>query len=140
VAWWPAAHRQRGHGEVYGKTIYEVQPSCHYTGGELRTAENGGVNEGNRRENGEELLDTILQLQRKKEHMRRRPTQATGDEWHGGELSPVDGGQRRCDLRWRPEEWSPSYKNQGKRSVRSWRNSMHEELMNGARSRWLAGG
>jgi hypothetical protein len=26
-----SAHRQRGHGEVYGKTIYEVQPSCRYT-------------------------------------------------------------------------------------------------------------
>jgi hypothetical protein len=34
----------------------------------------------------------------------------------------------------------PELQNRGKRSVRSWRNSMHEELMNGGQSRWLAGG
>jgi hypothetical protein len=79
--------------------------------GELRTAENGSVDEGNRCKNREELPSSFLQLQRKKEHMRRCPDRATGDEWHGGELSPADHGQRCRDLRWRPEEWSPGYKN-----------------------------
>jgi hypothetical protein len=62
------------------------------TGGELRTSENGGVDEGNRRENGEELPGSVLQLQRKKEHMRRRLDQAGGNERRGGELPPADGG------------------------------------------------
>jgi hypothetical protein len=110
-----AAHRRRGFGEVCGKTIYEVWPSWHYTrtgegrlgrgvltGGELRMVENGGVDEGNWREYVEELPGLILQLQRKKEHMRRRHDQPTNDERHRGELSSADGGQRRRDPRWRP--------------------------------------
>jgi hypothetical protein len=80
------------------------------TGGELETAEIGGIDEGNWHENREEL-PVILQLQRKKEDMRRHPDQATSDERCGGELSPTDGGRRRRDLRWRAEEWSPSCKN-----------------------------
>jgi hypothetical protein len=76
-------------------------------------AENGGVNQGNRLENREELLGSVLQLQRK-EHMRRHPDQATSDEQRGGELSPADGRRWRCDPRWRPEEWTPSYKTEAK--------------------------
>jgi hypothetical protein len=110
------------------------------TSGQLRTMENGGVDEGNQCENGEELQGSVLQLQRKKEHMRRGPDQATDNEWRGGELSPANGRQRRRDLSWRSEEWSRSYKNRGKRSMRSRRNSMHEELTNDGRSQWLAGG
>jgi hypothetical protein len=98
-------------------------------------AENGGVDEGNRHENGEELPRSVLKQQRKKEHMRRHPDKATGNERHGGELSPVDGGRWRPDPSWRPEEWSSSYKDQDKRSTRSRRNSTHEESMNGGRSR-----
>jgi hypothetical protein len=109
------------------------------TGGELGMAENGVVDEGNRRENGKELPGLVLQLQRKKEHMRRHLDQATSDERHGGELSPANGGRQQHDPRWRPEEWSPSCKNWGKRSVRSRRNSMHEDSMNGGRSQRLAG-
>jgi hypothetical protein len=116
VARRPAVHRWRGLGEVCGKTIYDVQLSCCYTGtkegrlgrgsspGVLETAETGGVDEGNRHENLEELPGLVLQLQRKKEHMRRCTDQATGDERHGDELSPTDGGRRWRDPRWRPEE------------------------------------
>jgi hypothetical protein len=68
------------------------------TSGQLRTMENGGVDEGNRCENGEELQGSVLQLQRKKEHMRRGPDQATDNEWCGGELSPVNGRRRRRNL------------------------------------------
>jgi hypothetical protein len=102
-------------------------------GGELSP-----VDGGNQCKNREELRGSVLQLQRKKEHMRRRPDQATNDERRGGELSPVDGRWQWHDPRWRPEEWSPSCKNRGKRSMRSRRNSMHEESMNGGRSRRLA--
>jgi hypothetical protein len=104
------------------------------TGGVLETVENGGIDEGNQHENEEELLGSVLQLQRKKVHMRRRPDQATGVERRGGEFSPADGGRRCRDLRLRPKEWSRSCKNWGKKSVRSWRNSMHEESTNGGRS------
>jgi hypothetical protein len=103
-------------------------------------AENGDVDEGNRCKNREELSGSVLQLQRKMEHMRRSPDQASGDERHGGELSSADGGQWCRDPRWRPEEWSSSYKNRGKRSMRSRRNAMHEESTNGGQSQRLAGG
>jgi hypothetical protein len=53
--------------------------------------ENGGVDEGNQHENRGGLLGSVLQLQRKKEHMRRHPDQATDDERHEGELSLADG-------------------------------------------------
>jgi hypothetical protein len=107
-------------------------------GGEHGTVGNGGVDEGNQRKNGEELPGSVPQLQRKKGHIGRCLDQATGDERRGGELSLADGGRRQRDPRWRPEEWSLSCKNLGKRSVRSQRNSMHEESTNGGRSRWRA--
>jgi hypothetical protein len=110
------------------------------TGDELRTVENGDVDEGNRHENREELPGSVLQLQMKKEHMRSHPDQATSDELRGGKLSPVHHGWRHRDPRWRPDEWSLSCKNQGKSSVRSRRNSMHKESMNGGWSRRLASG
>jgi hypothetical protein len=72
--------------------------------------------------------------------VRRRPDQATGDDWCGGELSPSDGGRWCHDPRWRLKEWSSSCKNRGKRSVTSRRNSMHEESRNGGQSQRLAGG
>jgi hypothetical protein len=62
------------------------------TDGELGAVENGGVDEGNRYETREELRGSVLQLRRKKEHMRRCPDQATCNEQGGGKLSLADGG------------------------------------------------
>jgi hypothetical protein len=116
VARRPAVHRRRGLGEVCGNHLRcsaflllhrnqrgEAGKGV-LTSGVLETAETGGVDEGNRHENLEELPGLVLQLQRKKEHMRRCTDQATGDERHGDELSPTDGGRRWRDPRWRPEE------------------------------------
>jgi hypothetical protein len=61
------------------------------TDGELGVVENGGVDEGNRYETREELRGSVLQLRRKKEHVRRCPDQATDDEQGRGVLSLADG-------------------------------------------------
>jgi hypothetical protein len=47
-------------------------------------AQNDGGDEGNRRENREELPSSVLQLQKKMAHMSRRPDEATTDERRGG--------------------------------------------------------
>jgi hypothetical protein len=96
------------------------------TGGELGTVENSGVDKGNWCENREELPGSVLQLQSKKEHMRRRPDQATSSAEVSSHRWMADGGG--------------VIRGGGRRSVRSRRNFVHEKLENGGRSSRLADG